>query len=143
METLECYFEELEQIYGSFVSTASDVACYASEHPEIDYNGSLSVFDLELTDYEADKRLEKGLVEAQNLSIKIHDNIQKLSKEIKVYRERKDKKPDKYFHLADRFSNLMRQFDQSEEPGIDKQKSIIGTMEAEKLVGQISYEPKN
>lgn len=156
MEELKTYFDELEDVYDSFVSTASEVACYAVEHPELEYDGTLETLELELTDYRAERLLEEGLVEAQNLSTKLQDSIQEFSKEMKLYRDRKDEKPEEFFNLGDMFSELreqfreidsevtelMREFDRTDVPEINKQRAVIGTREGGKLASQINYEPR-
>ncbi|MFB6116708.1 MAG: hypothetical protein ABEK10_04325 [Candidatus Nanosalina sp.] len=156
MEELGTFFRDLEETYNDYISAVSRAACYAEEHPEIEYSGLIETFDLELEDYRADQLLERELVEAQNMSMRVQDEIQRLSKEIQIYRERKDEKPEEFFLLGEKFSELkqqftdldseltdiMRQFDRTEEPEIEKQRSIIGSREAENLAGQITYEPR-
>lgn len=156
MEALKTYFEELEHAYDSYIKTASETACYAIEHPEISYNGSLETFELGLDDYSTDQLLEQGLIETQNQSLKVQDKIQRLSREMEKYRERKDDKPKSFFHLGERFSELktqfreldseitdmMKEFDRTDKEKIQKQRSIIGTREAEKITASIDYEPR-
>jgi|APHM01.1.fsa_nt_gi hypothetical protein len=156
MEELRSYLEDVVEKYGDFISEASRAASYAAKHPRFDYDGELDTVNLSLQESTAYESLEESLVDAQNLSAEMRNSINKLSKEMKIYRERKDNIPDEYYKLGDRLSrireqfhkrdkeitDLMKQAERTERQELGKQRSIIGNKDAERLAKQIPFEPK-
>lgn len=156
MKRLNSYFNEVEEAYEEFITHASRAATYAEEHDEIEYTGELNTVALAVEEEEAYEMLEDELIEAQNHSVKTQDKINKLSKEMKKYRESKEDPPSEYFDLGDELSNireqfntldseiteLMKQTNRTKREELNKQRSVIGNQEADRLVSQIPYEPK-
>lgn len=152
MEALKTCYEDVEEAFDEFVYTASETACYAVEHPEVDYDGTLETVALSLEHFEVDELLEEEIVEAQNAKVLMQDRIQKLEKEMKIYRETHDERPEEYFQLGDQFSeiknqfreiddelkDIIQQFDRTEKPEkAGPENSFTG-----KLSGFLPFKPK-